>query len=200
MSGIIGNGPQGIYDFKWLARAALGAVPETKLIPGINLLPGTKIIRKFSRRDGLGLNEDADIWNFPDEPVYTYSKSADIDTISSGSASDVGNVIQIYGLNGDYEEVVQNATLDGQNKVVLTTPLLRIWRMVNRSSAALDGGVYVYPDTAITLGKPDDTKKVRCYINDGENQTLMCHYTLPDKTWAFPTVYNLSVSRKQSLL
>ena len=110
---------------------------------------------------------------------YVYSETAAIDSISSSSAADV-QVMKIQGLDANFDLITQAATLNGQNRVELTTPLIRIFRMKNDNSVDNAGYIYAYENTAITGGTPTDSTKVRCVIQPGNNQTLMAVYTIPN--------------------
>lgn len=146
-------------------------------------IPGASFIRKFGAIDSIDTGTPASVWEYgvtSGAEMYTFSSNgvADIDTISSSSTSDTV-VVKIEGLSSDGSEVVQEATLNGQNKVTLTTPLWRFNRAYNTNGTDLVGDVYVYVDGAITLGVPDDKTTVRGYISAGEGQTLQSVYTIP---------------------
>ena len=150
-----------------------------------------------------GLNPDVDmspavedIWNLPGVPLYALPADgeAPIDTISSSNASDT-MVITIRGLDITGAEVILFPTLNGQNKVALATPLWRHNISINRSATDLQGDVYVYEDTAITAGVPDDFNFVRGYIALGDNRSFQGINTIPlnkkgQLYWIYPFISN----------
>lgn len=110
--------------------------------------------------------------------VYNYSASALIDSISSSSTSDTGDV-EIQGLNTDYNLTIQTITITGQTRKALTTDLVRVFRIKNVGSSDFVGVPYIYENTAISTGVPTDKTKVRALVQIGNNQTLMSVYTIP---------------------
>ena len=146
------------------------------LMVGLGYLPNIQQIAKFGYNPDLVVDAEENIWDFGG--VYTYSTIADIDTISSSSALDT-QILHVQGLDADYAAITQIVTLNGQNKVTLDTPLLRIWRVFNSTDTDVSGSVYVYVDGAITAGIPDVASTIRAHINNGNNQTLMMMYTIP---------------------
>jgi hypothetical protein len=120
--------------------------------------------------------EDNTAW---ENMVYDFSTTADIDSISSTDAGDVGLIVNIQGLDADYNLVSQSATLNGQNRVALTTPLIRIFRGFNDNGTEFAGHVVAYPNTALTAGVPTDKSKIRMVIHPDEQQTEMAIYTIP---------------------
>lgn len=134
-----------------------------------------------------------DIWTFGGD--YVYSTSADIDTISSSDATDVGQPIVVIGQTLDYTEITQVVVTNGQNKVTLPTPLYRCYRMLNVSSQDLAGTLYAYVDGAITAGVPNDPATVRAVIDNGDNQTQMAIYTIPKNMTAYAIGGDVTFSR-----
>lgn len=150
-----------------------------------------------------GLNPDVDmtpaiedIWNLPTIPLYTFPADgqAPIDTISSSDASDKMQ-ITIRGLDVDGVERILLPTLDGQNKVSLAIPLWRHNISINRSPTNLQGNVYIYEDTDITSGVPNDLNFVRGFIEIGDNRSFQGMNTIPagkkgQLHWVYPFISN----------
>lgn len=96
--------------------------------------------------------------------LYTYSSSADIDSISSSSASDTHD-ITIEGLDATYAEVTQTVTLTGQTPVTLGTSLMRVNHVYNNVGTTLTktlGIVYVFVSGGtVTAGVPQTVADIR---------------------------------------
>ena len=135
-----------------------------------------------------------DVWTFGG--AYNYSTTADIDTFSSSSALDTGQALVFVGQTADYTEVIQTGVTNGQNKVTLTTPLRRLYRIFNISSQDIAGTVYAYVDGAITGGVPDDPTTVRAVVDDGDNQTQMAIYTVPKGYTGYLISADITFSRE----
>ena len=109
-----------------------------------------------------------------------------IDSIVSSSVSDTTQTITIEGqtidVDGNLTFVVQDAILNGQTEVTLTTPLARATRMVVKrtgtfgtSPAALVGTVYVYDNTAgITAGVPNTAAATKILLQPATTQSNKC--------------------------
>jgi hypothetical protein len=114
--------------------------------------------------------------------LYTYSATADIGLISSSGADTVD--IEIQGLDGNYDLVTQTITLNGTTDVDISatgTDLLRVFRMKNVGATDLAGDVYIRTNgSAQTGGVPNTANTIRGRIQNGNNQTLMAIYTIPD--------------------
>lgn len=147
-------------------------------------VPGYSAINKF------GYNSDIDTGSTPEDVwdyggVYTFSTTADIDQLSSSDNGDT-QLVTLIGLDANWDEVSQTKTLTGQTPVTLDTPLLRIYRMYNSGSSDFSGNIYVSTNgAALTAGVPDVATTVRAMVTNGNNQTLMCIYTIPAGHSAF---------------
>lgn len=117
-----------------------------------------------------------DVWNYGG--IYTFSTVADIDTISSSNAGDTQELL-IKGLDTNWAYIEQTKTLNGQNKVVLNTSLIRVLRIENNGSTDIAGDAYCYADCAIVAGVPSVTANIRAVINNSQNISSMAIYTVP---------------------
>jgi len=149
---------------------------ERKFILSVQMgkVPGASIRSFLSENPNIQSGTPATLWNFPDEPIYTFSSTAAIDSISSDN---VGDTVPIFisGLDTDFNVSIQIPNLNGQNRVALSPPLIRINDAFNATETKTDllGNVYIYENTAISNGKPDDTLKVKSYISVDEQQSLI---------------------------
>lgn len=142
------------------------------------LVPGYSTMEKFGENPEVTTaNDPEDVWD--GGGIYNYSSTADIDRLSSSDASDVC-AITVIGLDGDGNEVTQVITLTGQTPVALTTPLRRVYRMINFCPVDLAGDCYCFVSGgSVVAGVPQVAADIRAIIRDGNNQTLMCIYTIP---------------------
>ena len=127
-----------------------------------------------------------------------------IDTISSSSAADT-EIVDIEGHTmsaGERVFVKQLATLDGQNKVPLTTPLNRVSRVRHamQSSTSILGEVYVYEDTAISSGKPTDTTKIHITMPAGNNTSEKASTSLSGVDYWIVTNFHAEMQEKSTNL
>lgn len=139
--------------------------------------------RDFDTGDGAvtvhGLADDGTAW---EQMNYVYSTTADIDSLSSDNAGD-GQVIEIQGLDTNWDLTTQEVTLNGTTRVALGTALIRVFRMKNLGATDNAGNIFCFVNTADTTpadGVPDDATKIRAIIHAGDNQTLMAIFTIPN--------------------
>jgi len=125
--------------------------------------------------------------------LYTYSLTAIIDSLSSSSTGDT-QLIEVQGLDVNYNLVIQTIALTGQTRVALTTSLIRVFRLKNVGSTDLAGDVFCFENTPLTAGVPIDETKCRASISIGNNQTLMAIYTVPAGYTAYMRVWFASLA------
>jgi len=161
-----------------------------------------KSLFKFGRNTKVGNSTSGyTLWSTgTDEAHETYVSTNAIDTLSSSSASDSETVvIEGHTISGtDLTFVVQTATLNGQNKVTLTTPLARATRIYNDNGTNLVGNIYVYEDTAISSGKPTDTTKIHLSIRAGKNQSEKASRSISSTDYWILTSFRGSVLEKSA--
>ena len=145
---------------------------------------GVYSVNKFGENPSIDAGSaPEDVWDFGG--LYNFSTSDAIDVISSSNASDAV-LITIEGLDANWDRVIQDVQLVGQNKIVLSTPLIRVYRAFNSSNISLIGDVYIYEDTTVSGGIPSDTSKIRAFVKASANQTEMLIYPVPrGKTMAY---------------
>lgn len=149
---------------------------------------GVSVLHKFGHSSNFDSGDgEIVIWDGvhadlagPKITEYTYSTSADIDTISSSDAGDT-QLVEVQGLDSNWELTIQEVTLNGQTDVTLTTPLIRAFRVKNIGTTDFAGSVYLRTNgSAQTAGVPDVGTTVRAIVVGHDNQTQMAVYTVPD--------------------
>ena len=101
---------------------------------------------------------------------------------SSSSANDTGggtgaNTITIQGLDGDYNEIEESITLNGQTQVATQLSYLRVYRsfVTLAGSSGTSGGTVYLGSSGATVGVPNTV-----YASLGlGNQTQIAAYTVP---------------------
>jgi len=130
--------------------------------------------------------------------LYSYLTAATVLKVSSSSTDDSSagtgaRTVQLYGLDGDYNEINELVTLNGQTVVNTTQSFLRINRMIVRSagSSGANAGVIYAGTGTVTTGVPAN---VYASINGvtGSNQSLMALWTVPAGYTAYMLQYDVS--------
>ena len=130
--------------------------------------------------------------------LYSYLTAATVLKVSSSSTDDTSagtgaRTVQLYGLDGDYNEINELVTLNGQTAVNTTQSFLRINRMVVRSagSGGANAGVIYAGTGTVTTGVPAN---VYASVNGvtGSNQSLMALWTVPAGYTAYILQYDIS--------
>lgn len=165
----------------------------------VSVIEKKKTLIKFGRNDDIDTAIEETVWQPGGLEVYQTANT--IDTISSSDAGDTqemvieGHTVSGTGVNAQFTFVTQTVTLNGQNKVTLPTPLARCSRAFNNNGVELAGSVYVYRDTAITGGVPNDLTTVHAQVPIGFNQTFKGATTFSNTDYFIMTGAMFSVNR-----
>ena len=135
------------------------------------------------------------VW--PQGGLYSYLSAATVLKVSSSSTNDTSagtgaRTVELFGLDGDYNEISEVVTLNGQTEVNTTQSYLRINRMVVRSagSGGANAGIIYAGTGTVTTGVPAN---IYATINgDGTNQTLMALWTIPAGYTGYLMQYDVS--------
>jgi hypothetical protein len=150
---------------------------------------------KFGNNPSVGDSLET-IW--AEGGLYSYLTAATVLKVSSSSTDDTSagtgaRTVQLYGLDGDYNEINELVTLNGQTAVNTTQSFLRINRMVVRSagSGGVNAGVIYAGTGTVTTGVPAN---VYASVNGvtGANQSLMALWTVPAGYTAYLLQYDVS--------
>lgn len=149
------------------------------------IVSGLSFIHKFGNAPDFDTTDgEVSVWGGAEDGTawelmkYVYSTTADIDSISSSAIGDNQEIV-ISGLDANYQLVTQPVTLNGRNRVALTTSLIRVFRAYNNGSTVITGHVIIYVNTALTAGVPTDKTKIRAVVDPLNQQTTMAIYTVP---------------------
>jgi len=176
-----------------------GTTEEFYLQVARSQIAGHETIFKF------GFNPDVDdaletIW--AEGGLYSYLSAATILKVSSSSTDDTAagtgaRTVEIFGLDGNYNEISETVTLNGQTAVNTTNSYLRINRGIVRSagSGGQNAGVIYAGTGTVTAGVPAN-KYLSIAI--GDNQTLMALWTVPAGYTAFVVQTDVTLATTQS--
>ena len=150
-------------------------------------------VNKFGHNPTVGAALES-VWSGSVD--YTFSSAAAAYYISSSAAGD-GQVIEVQGLDANWELQVINVTLQGLTKTRIgtTETFIRAFRAKNTGTTNNAGNVWIYEDDTLTDGVPDTDSKKRAMIAAGENQTLMAIWSVPNtSSTAYLTSFYASTS------
>ncbi len=169
---------------------------------GLNIsasrLRGIANVFKFGLNDSLGTSMET-VW--AKGGIYTYPSTATTMTVSSDDTTDnlagIGAwTVRISGLDANFLEIEEDISLhatNGQTGVTTVNSYLRVHRIVvltTGSNASAKGNISVGTGT-LTGGVPVNTYG---YIQQGDNQTTQCVYTVPAGKTAFIVKTHTSLS------
>lgn len=149
------------------------------------LYPGYIVIDKFGYNPAITTATDPeDIWSYGG--VYTFTTTPQTFYVSSSNANDNQNTnfqVLTEDSKGNWNLEIFTQEINGTTKTAIATPsgdpCVRIFRVYNDDSTSYAGNVYIYEDDTVVAGVPQTATKVRAFINNGDNQTLMSIYTVP---------------------
>lgn len=157
-------------------------------------------IYKFGQNAVVG-NSVETIWQ--QGGLYSYPPSASTMTVSSSDTNDTSagtgaRTVQIAGLDGDYNEVSETITLNGQTAVTTTISFIRVNRalVLTAGSGEANAGIIYVGTGTVTLGVPAN---VYTTINgDGTNQSLQAFWTVPANYDAYIHQTNISTGNSSN--
>jgi len=147
-------------------------------------------VHKFGSNNNISnqvaLNAQETIWDGSNEYVFPDDNGEDMEVVSS-SGSDNQNIV-IQGLDENFQLKTLSTTLTGSNPVAIGT-WSRVFRAYNNDSTNFAGNI-----TINEVGQSIDYVKILI----GNNQTLMCIYTIPADKIGYLTKYSLSAQKPSS--
>jgi len=151
-------------------------------------IPGHSYINKFGRNIDIDTTLE-DVWD--GGGTYTFSTTADISDVVSSSASDTF-IVEVQGLDTNWDLVVQEVTLTGTTSAALTTSLIRVFRMRNISATAAIGTIQCGVGSTTTSFS---AANLRAQITLGFEQTLMAVYSIPRGKTGYVTNYWANINK-----
>lgn len=147
----------------------------------------SKILKKFGKNPSLNASTYETIWETGGNETYVSGNN--IDTVSSSNTGDNQSVvIEGHTISGsELSFAIQTVTLNGQNKVVLTTPLYRVSRLYNDDTTDFAGDIYVYEDDTISGGVPTTTSKIHMKVIGSQNQSEKASTSTSNKDYLIVT-------------
>ena len=169
------------YDIRSISQVGTSEPFELQVSRG--QIPGHSFVHKFGYNPAIGTSQET-IWS--QGGIYVYPTIASTMYISSSSTADTATgtgarTATVSGLDADFREISATVSLNGQTGVQLNGALN--WYRVNRvivntaGSGGQNAGV-LYVGTEATPSGGVPTNKYAT-VAVGDNQTLMCLWTVP---------------------
>lgn len=165
-----------------------------------DLSPSYKQIYKFGQNQSVG-NSDETIWE--EGGLYVYPPSATTMTVSSSDANDTSagtgaRTVEIFGLDGSYNEVSETIIMNGQTAVTTSNTYLRVNRalVLTAGSGGANAGIIYVGTGTVTAGVP--VNKYTTINGDGLNQSLQAFWTVPAGYTAYIYQTNISTGNSSS--
>jgi hypothetical protein len=166
-------------------------------------IPKLSDYHKFGNNSDIDQTEE-DIWdgggNANANGTYDYPAAAETLYISSSDNGDNTQTVEVLGLDAGWEDQSQQQALAGRTRTEIGSGLewMRCFRAFNVSGTVLAGTIYIYTGTA-TAGVPDNAGDIRAIITQGQEQTLMALYTVPEGKTAYVRSWYASVTGKKDM-
>lgn len=137
---------------------------------------------KYARDDNVGATE-YDVWEETGDLVYLTS-AEQLDLSSSLSTDNLAwiwaHTLTIYWLDTDYNEISETISMHPTDWTIAVTTVnsyLRVYRMTVLTAWSSEKALW-------TIRLKDSSTNTQSILVDGNNNTLMSHYTIPAwKTW-----------------
>lgn len=183
----------------------MGGLWKTEIDPflesSMGIYTGRTVYNRFGRALNLTFDTLIDVWNGPTD-LYTFTAGIIGQVgvpyyISSSNAADNQN-FYFSGINEKGFEQNHSQPINGQTKTRLSDTFLwfRFWDAININSESLQGDLYIYEDTTVTNGIPDDLTKIRGFVKRADNQSQMGIWTIPLNEQGALTDVILGISNK----
>ena len=164
----------------------------------VSVLTKSKSLVKFGALSDLGTVEQM-VWSAGG--IETLVTGNEIDSVSSTSIVDTASVViegHTIDANGDLAFAIQTATLAGQSRVVLTTPLHRATRISVIGPVELAGDAFVYQETPLVNGAPINRNLIHLEALAGDNQSLKAATSTSSSDYWIINGLTLGVNRAAS--
>ena len=166
--------------------------PEMEVSRGS--ISGAVRVHKFGYNPDIDTGTDPeDVWDYG--TLYPFLAAAATLYASSSSGSDTFE-FTVQGLDADWNEQEAVVTLTGQDQVALPGTWIRVNRCFNDTGTAAVGDVYIAEQSLggdLVGGVPQTATKVKAKVGVGNEQTLMCVYSVPAGKTLFLYHWYLSV-------
>jgi len=159
---------------------------DEKLNIAMGVYPNVSHINKFGKNTVIANGSKEHLWD--GNTAYTFPTDTTTMThIRAGTDSAVtqGAVVEVQGLDVNWDLVTQTKALDGSDsttEVALDTALLRCFRMKMLDDTATDQAIWLGDDDFVVGA-------AKAIIAIGKNQTQMAIYTVPAGHTAYVTGY-----------
>ena len=144
---------------------------------------------KFGQNESAGGSSAVTVMTLGSGQIQEdYVSANSITHFASSSTSEGSMVVEGHTISGtDFTPVTQTVTLAGQTKTALTTPLARVHRIYNDSTAVWLSNVYVARNVTFTNGIPQDSSAIHIVGIASEGQSLKAAMTSASTEFFFIT-------------